>query len=88
MLSFIFRYLKILLQDMYTGVLSRQELTKKSRSEQERKRKDHEMKIDQLKKKCREVYNMVNDSINTTTTNNTDDSKTICLLLRVCCIII
>ncbi|XP_056002441.1 transmembrane GTPase Marf-like [Ostrea edulis] len=49
-----FRYLKILLQDMYTGVLSRQELTKKSRSEQERKRKDHEMKIDQLKKKCRE----------------------------------
>ncbi|XP_062580374.1 uncharacterized protein in xynA 3'region-like [Saccostrea cucullata] len=47
-----FRYLCTLLHDVYTGVLTRQELAKRSREEQENKTKEHQTKIDILKNKC------------------------------------
>ncbi|XP_062611965.1 uncharacterized protein LOC134273763 [Saccostrea cucullata] len=47
-----FRYLCTLLEDVYTGVRTRQELTNRSREEQEKKTEEHQTKIDMLKNKC------------------------------------
>ncbi|XP_062577861.1 uncharacterized protein LOC134239723 isoform X2 [Saccostrea cucullata] len=48
-----FRYLYTLLDDVCTGVRTRQELVKKSKDEQEKKRKEHQMQIDSLREKCK-----------------------------------
>ncbi|XP_062575962.1 uncharacterized protein in xynA 3'region-like [Saccostrea cucullata] len=49
------RYLCTLLDDVCTGVRTRQELINRSREEQERKAKEHRMKIYELNSKCEKV---------------------------------
>ncbi|XP_061180806.1 uncharacterized protein LOC133189451 [Saccostrea echinata] len=48
-----FRYLCTLLEDVRTGVRTRQELTNKSKNEQERKSREHQMKINMLRNHCK-----------------------------------